>query len=70
MSTSAAYLNGEPVEIAVPDLSGVPGWDPTWGYPSGDELLYVVLAEGWSGGSPNTPADGLTRQVATLSAAF
>lgn len=66
---SAAYLGSNPIELAVPDLSALPQWDPTWGFPS-DELTYVVFAGSWSGGSPEEPTAGLTRQVATFGALF
>lgn len=61
------YLSGSTTfDFAVPDFSGVAGWDNNWGLKAGQETDWMVIGVGYSGigyGSSH-PVEGSTFQAA------
>jgi hypothetical protein len=67
VDASAAYLNNAATyDLAIPDFSGVAGWDNNWGLKVGWPTNWTMTGVGFTGSgvrSPN-PVDGTTVQVA------
>ncbi|MFO8174801.1 MAG: hypothetical protein R6T96_11000 [Longimicrobiales bacterium] len=50
MGATEGYLGGGgSAELAVPDFSGVAGWDDAWGLQAGVSTVWTVTGSGWQG---------------------
>jgi hypothetical protein len=60
MSASAGYLGGSPssIDLTMPDLSTVAGWDSNWGLRAGTATTWATNASGWNyTGTSTSPVD-------------
>ncbi|HEY6829625.1 MAG TPA: hypothetical protein VI259_22360 [Gemmatimonadaceae bacterium] len=58
VSATSGYLGGTSVDLAIPDFTGVAGWDPNWGLKAGQATQWIATGTGWSsaGGVTSSPA--------------
>ncbi len=61
------YFTGPTVELDVPDLAGLAGWNPAWGLSSGANTIWTFSASGFStfGNGVPSVADGALSRSAT-----
>ncbi len=68
VNMSADYAGGSP-DLAIPDFSGVSGFNNVWGLQSGALLTWTFSAVGWTGGGISGPtADGAVAKSAQAGA--
>ena len=66
VSATSGYVGGTSVDLAIPDFTGVAGWDSNWGLKAGQATQWVTSSTGWSspGGVIGSPAvEGGTLQI-------
>ncbi len=66
VSATSGYLGGTSVDLAIPDFTGVAGWDPNWGLKAGQATQWIASGTAWSapGGVFASPAvEGGTLQI-------
>ena len=66
VSATSGYVGGTSVDLAIPDFTGVAGWDSNWGLKAGQSIQWVASSTGWSspGGVIGSPAtEGGTLQI-------
>jgi hypothetical protein len=66
VSATSGYLGSTSVDLAIPDFTGVAGWDSNWGLKAGQATQWIASGTGWSstGGVIGSPAtEGGTLQI-------
>ena len=66
VSATSGYLGSTSVDLAIPDFTGVAGWDSNWGLKAGQATQWVATGTSWSstGGVIGSPAtEGGTLQI-------
>jgi len=72
MTTAYAALTGGAYDLVVPELTGVPGFDPSWALRAGTPVLWTADRVGGTLGlGPSAvPTDGATSRVAAVTGGF
>ncbi|MEO5510080.1 MAG: hypothetical protein ABIV28_06075 [Longimicrobiales bacterium] len=58
VSATSGFTGSATATLEIPDLSGVAGWNNTWGLVAGVSTPWSVSATGYSNGTPTTFVDG------------
>lgn len=71
VTMTAAYADGAGVvNLVVPNLTSLSGWNPVWGVQPGTGYAWTLVASGWAGGFGFTPggfSDGAVSRTGTRS---
>ena len=59
-TTVGGYLGGQAVDLSVPDLSGLPGWDSSWAPAAPTTVDWIAIAGGSTASNLCTPGSRVT----------